>query len=309
MRQDYFYASKGAGQIHFCRWDPVGEPRAVFQIVHGIAEYAARYDEFARYLNRLGILVVAEDHMGHGGSQEEGKQGYFTGGWFTAVEDTYQLLKDTREAFPDLPYVLFGHSMGSFMARTILCAHPDSGISAAILCGTGWQPAFALPALIKVVEAVCDQAGETQPSPALQKLVFGSYNKKVEHPRTNCDWLTRDAQAVDAYIADPLCGFIPSAGLFRDLLTGVRYVEKPENLEGMRKYLPVFFIAGGDDPVGSYGKGVRRAAQEFKKAGMADVSIHIYPLCRHEILNEINREEVYDHIARWLKGKIDLSSK
>lgn len=305
MREDFWFDSCGAGKIHGCRWSPEGEPKAVMQIIHGIAEFIERYDGFAEFLTRRGFVVVAEDHMGHGQSVGDGGiQGYFHGGWFSAVADSYHLLEMTRAEFPNLPYVLFGHSMGSFMARTILCKYPDSGIDAAIICGTGWQPALALPATIKVVEGVCKKAGETNPSEKLQNLVFGGYNKKVEHPRTEFDWLTRDAKIVDAYIAHPMCGFTASAGLLRDMMTGIRYIEQPKNLAAMRKDLPVFFIAGGDDPVGSYGKGVRKAADAFRKAGMTDVSIHIYPLCRHEILNEINREEIYGDILRWMAAHV-----
>lgn len=305
MREDIWYASKGAGNIHACRWLPDGEPRAVLQIVHGIAEFVERYDAFAEYLTKLGFLVVAEDHMGHGRSiNGEGIQGYFHGGWFTAVEDTMQLMQDTRQEYPEVPYILFGHSMGSFMARTILCKYPDSGISAAIICGTGWQPAFALPALIKVVEAICKKTGETKPNEKLQGLVFGSYNSRVEHPRTPYDWLTRDAKIVDAYIAHPLCGFTASCGLLREMMKGIHYIEQPKNLANMRKDLPVFLIAGGDDPVGSYGKGIHQTAEAFRKAGMEDVQVHIYPLCRHEILNEINKEEVFEDVVNWIESRL-----
>lgn len=303
MRSDFYYGSKGAGTIHGCRWTPEQPPVAVVQIIHGIAEYVERYDDFARYLNRLGFLVVAEDHMGHGKSiNGEGIQGYFHGGWFTAVEDSYQLLQDTRKEFPDLPYVLFGHSMGSFMTRTILEKYPDSGISAAVICGTGWQPKAVLNTGIGVCRMVCKQQGEKKPSKILEKLVFSNYNKKVEHPRTSYDWLTRDSGIVDRYLADPFCGFTPTGGLMRELLTGIRYEQ--ENLSAMKKDLPVLFIAGGDDPVGNYGKGVLRSAEAFRKAGMLDVSCKIYPLGRHEILNEINWEEVYQDISSWLNGKL-----
>ena len=305
MGEDFWYASQGMGKIHGHRWLPQGEPKAVLQIVHGIAEFVERYDEFARYLTGLGYVVVAEDHMGHGQSINGGGiRGYFHGGWFTAVEDTYRLLQDTKAQYPNIPYVLFGHSMGSFMARTILCRYPDSGISAAIICGTGWQPAFALPALCKTLELVCSRGDETKPSQTLQNLVFGSYNRKVEHPRTPYDWLSRDAEIVDAYIAHPLCGFTASAGLLRDLVQGIHFVEQPNHLAAMRKDLPVFFIAGGDDPVGNYGKGVQKAAEAFRKAGLTDVSVRIYPLCRHEILNEINRKEIFEDISQWLDAKL-----
>ena len=302
MRKDIWYDSKGAGKIHACRWIPEGQPRAVVQILHGIAEFVERYDDFASFLNSKGILVVAEDHMGHGQSiNGEGIQGYFHGGWFTAVEDSMQLLEDTRKEYPELPYILFGHSMGSFMARTILCKYPDCGLTAAVICGTGWQPAFALPGLIKVVEGICKVSGETKPNAKLQNLVFGSYNKKVEHPRTAFDWLSRDSKIVDAYIAHPLCGFIASAGLLRDMMKGIHYIEQPANLANMNASLPVFFIAGGDDPVGPYGKGVHTCAEAFRKAGMEDVSVRIYPLCRHEILNEINRIQVYQDVLKWIE--------
>ena len=305
MGEDFWYASQGMGKIHGHRWLPQGEPKAVLQIVHGIAEFVERYDEFARYLTGLGYVVVAEDHMGHGQSINGGGiRGYFHGGWFTAVEDTYRLLQDTKAQYPNIPYVLFGHSMGSFMARTILCRYPDSGISAAIVCGTGWQPAFALPALCKTMELVCSRGDETKPNQTLQNLVFGSYNRKVEHPRTPYDWLSRDADIVDAYIAHPLCGFTASSGLLRDLVQGIHFVEQPNHLAAMRKNLPVFFIAGGDDPVGNYGKGVQKTAEAFRKAGLTDVSVRIYPLCRHEILNEINRQEIFEDISQWLDIKI-----
>ena len=305
MRTDFWYDSKGAGKIHACRWTPEGQPKAVVQIVHGIAEFVERYDDFANFLTGHDIAVVGEDHMGHGQSiNGDGIQGYFHGGWFTAIEDTMQLMRDTMEAYPGVPYILFGHSMGSFMARTILCKYPASGIHAAIICGTGWQPSFALPALIKVVEGICKKTGETNPNETLQGMVFGSYNKKVEHPRTSFDWLTRDAKIVDDYIAHPLCGFTASCGLLREMLKGIHYIQQKNNLAAMNKDLPVFFIAGGDDPVGPYGKGVQKCADTFVSVGMTDVKTKIYPLCRHEILNEINKEEVYEDVLRWIQTKL-----
>lgn len=305
MRTDFYFDSKGAGKIHGCRWMPERPPVAVLQIVHGIAEFVERYDGFAQYLNSLGYVVVAEDHMGHGKSiNGQGIQGYFHGGWFTAVEDTYELLQRTHQEFPNLPYVLFGHSMGSFMTRTILCKHPDSGISAVVICGTGWQPKALLNTAIAICELVCKKQGEQTPSKALEKLIFANYNKKVEHPRTPYDWLTRDSRIVDEYIASPLCGFPPTAGLMREMLKGIRFIQEPENLSAMKKDLPVLFISGGDDPVGSYGKGVPRCAEVFRNAGMMDVTCKLYPLGRHEILNEINHEEVYEDVSSWLCQKV-----
>ena len=302
MRTDFYYDSCGAGKIHGCRWMPEGAPKGIVQIVHGIAEFVERYDDFARFLAANGFVVVAEDHMGHGQSiSEDSPRGYFTGGWFVAVDDTMQLLKDTMAEFPGVPYILFGHSMGSFMARTILAKYPDSGISGAIICGTGWQPRLALPALIAVVEGLCKKQGETNPDPALHKMIFGAYNNRIANARTDFDWLTRDESIVDDYIAHPLCGFVPACGLLRDMMKGIYYVEQPKNLQNMQMHLPVFFIAGKEDPVGPYGKGVEQARKAFQKAGMVRTSIKLYPDCRHEILNETNRQEVYEDVLAWLR--------
>lgn len=238
--------------------------------------------------------------MGHGKSMLTGTRGYFAGGWFAAVADTYRLLELTKEELPDVPYFLFGHSMGSFMTRTILAEYPDSGITGAVICGTGWMPGGVLKAGKLVADIICRTGGGHNPSTTLQKLMFGSYNNRVEHPRTEYDWLNRDSKAVDAYVADPLCGFTPGAGLARDMLTGIMYIQQPDTLAAMDPELPVLFIAGGDDPVGDYGKGVRRAAAEFRNAGMKRISQRIYPLCRHEILNEINKTEIYEDVYQWM---------
>ena len=301
MHTDFYFPSCGGGMIHGCRWEPEGKPKAVIQIVHGIAEFVERYDAFANYLTELGIVVVAEDHMGHGQSiNGDGIQGYFHGGWFNAVADTYRLLPDTKAEYPDLPYILFGHSMGSFMARTVLCKYPDSGIAGAIICGTGWQLTAAVPVMRNLVSSLCRDLGDDQPDERLQGIIFGKYNKKVKNPRTAYDWLTRDDKIVDEYIAHPLCGFTATRGLMRDMIDGIYYIQQSSHLEKMRKDLPVFFIAGGEDPVGSYGRGIHKAVKAFRKTGMQNVSVRLYPDCRHEILNEINKEEIFEDVAAWI---------
>lgn len=302
MRTDFYYDSCGIGRIHACRWMPEGTPRGVVQIVHGIAERVERYDLFAQFLTANGFLVVAEDHMGHGRSINDGGiQGYFHGGWFAAVDDSVRLMKDTMAEYPDVPYVLFGHSMGSFMARTILARYPDSGIRAAIICGTGWQPKAALPVIVRMADMICKKTGETNVSEQMQGMMFSGYTKRIPDARTPSDWLTRDPAIVDAYIADPLCGFTPTCGLLRDMVKGISYIEQNDSLNQMKKHLPVLFIAGEEDPVGSYGKGVRQAAQAFRKAGMINVAVKLYPDCRHEILNELNKEIVFRDVLDWIE--------
>lgn len=302
MRTDFYYPSCGAGMIHGCRWEPEGQPVAVLQIVHGVAEHVARYDEFAAFMANKGILVVAEDHMGHGGSiGDEGTMGCFTGGWHKAVADTHRLLSYTRMECPDVPYILLGHSMGSFMVRTMLAKYPKCGVSAAIISGTAWMHRGIINSGIAAAALVAKRQGLEKPSKLLNDMMFGGYNRKIEHQRTSHDWLTRDKKIVDDYVADPLCGFTITAGLAKDMLTGLKYIQEPEHLAKMRKDLPVFFIAGADDPVGNYGAGVKQTVQAFRKAGMEKVSLRLYPMCRHEVLNELNREEIYANILDWLK--------
>lgn len=283
---------------------PNGTIRGIVQIVHGIAEYVERYDHLAKALTEQGIMVVAEDHMGHGKSiGGDGIPGYFSGGWFAAVEDTYRLLTETMKEFPGVPYVLFGHSMGSFMTRTMLCMYPDCGITAVILSGTGWIG----PALVNLGKfassLVCEIAGDRNPSRLLHTLSFGSYNRKIRQPKSKYDWVTRDSSVVAAYSADPLCGYtLASAGLMRDMMTGIAYNQNSEHLARMNKDLPVWLIAGEADPVGDYGKGVLHTVEVFRKAGMEKVSVKLYPQCRHELHNELNRAEVYEDIIGWIKN-------
>lgn len=306
MLKEFYYDSCGIGKIRACVWEPEGTPVAVVQLTHGIAEHIDRYDTFARWLNERGILVVAQDHMGHGKSVNNGGiLGYFHGGWFAAAEDTYCLLKQTKEQYPDIPYILFGHSMGSFLARTVLAKHPDSGIAGCVICGTAWQPGGLLKAAGLLSKLMCFGGADKKPSPGLKKLMFGSYNQRVEHVRTENDWLTRDDRIVDAYNADPLCGFTATAGLYRDMLSGICYIQSPEALKAMDRQTPVLFIAGGDDPVGAYGAGVEKAAEEFRKAGMEQVRLKLYPLCRHEILNEINYLQVFEDVLSWIRERTD----
>lgn len=303
MIRDNYFSSCGKGEIRTRYWIPDAAPRGIVQIVHGIVEHIERYDRFASYLNAHGFLVVGHDHMGHGKSISGGSSpGYFHGGWFAAVQDTVQLLKDTMGQYPDIPYVLFGHSMGSFIVRTVLAQNPDCGLSGAIICGTGWMPNWVLSVGKKTCNAICRLSGEEKPNAPLNKAIFGGYNKYIDRPRTEYDWLSRDARQVDAYIADPLCGFTASAGLIRDMLGGMQFVQNIKHLNHMNKQLPVHFIAGSHDPVGNSGKGVLQAADEFQKAGMDKVSCRIYPLSRHEILNEINYLEVFEDILYWLNS-------
>ena len=301
MNGDFYFESSCGIRLHGYRWEPDGTPKAIVQIIHGIAEHVQRYDHFARYLSGLGYLVVAEDHMGHGKSVcEQVPRGCFAGGWDAAVEDCCRLMEKTMAEYPGVPYILFGHSMGSFLARSVLIKRPDSGIAAAVICGSAWMPGAVLQGGRMISGLLMRGKGANEPSELLQKVMFSGYDKRIDPVRTPCDWLSRDEQIVDAYMEDPLCGFAPAPTLANAMMNGLLYIQKTSNLNRMKKDLPVHFIAGGEDPVGAYGEGVRKAVQMFIRSGMKHVSVKLYPGCRHEILNELNKEEVYQDVADWM---------
>lgn len=302
----YFNSSTGKNKIHARMCVPDAEPRAIVQIIHGIAEYIDRYDEFMSFLADNGIIAVGTDHLGHGKSIESEEQtGFFAydNGWDYAVRDEEVLRLAMHENYPELPIIVFGHSMGSFMARTLLIRYPDA-FNAAIISGTGNQGAALVNGGLFMGNLVTGLKGAHHYSKFLNNLAFGSYNKIYENPKTEYDWLSRDESNVQKYIDDPLCGFIPSCSLFRDMMTGVKFITNKKNLTAMNKDMPVYFMSGDMDPVGECGKGVQKAYNNFLEAGMKDVSIKLYPGGRHEMLNEINKDEVYTDILAWLDSKI-----
>lgn len=292
-------------QIHAVEWLPENTVQAVLQISHGVSEYILRYEPFAEYLAVRGFAVVGHDHLGHGGSMApDGSPMYFgpKGSWNWVVQDIETRRTLAKQKFPTLPYFLLGHSMGSFLARTYLIQHPGT-VDGAILMGTG-QMASALIAGGKAVAAIESlRVGESNASPLVQQLAFGTYNKLFAPNRTGFDWLSVNTENVDRYIADPLCGGNPSIGLFREMLGGMSFIAKPEQLKRMDIATPILFISGEMDPVGDCGKGVKRAYSSFQKAGVQDVSLKLYPELRHEILCESCCETVFDDIYQWLKAR------
>ena len=219
--EEFYLPSNGAGRIHCALWTPETAPRAVVQIIHGIAEHIGRYDHFANFLTERGFVVCADDHMGHGLSVEEGgTYGYFHGGWMAAVKDERTLFEEMKRCYPGLPYLMLGHSMGSFLLRTYLYTYPGE-LAGAIISGTGWQPEMALKAGLALCKLEQLRVGETGCSGLLKELMFGAYNKKFKPNRTANDWICSNAAVVDAYTADELCGFGATVGLTRDMLTGI----------------------------------------------------------------------------------------
>jgi len=243
--------------------------------------------------------------LGHGKSVSSSDDyGYFGehGGWELVVGDMRKLYERLREQYHSLPIFIFGHFMGSFLTRTYIIRYHD-GPDGVILSGTGQQNCLLVSTGLSIANGIIKRNGADYKSQRLNDLAFFGYNSHYKPKRTSFDWLTRDGAVVDEYINDPMCGFIPTAGLFRDMFTGIKYISNQKNLERMNKDLPVYFISGDDDPVGDYGKGVLRTYNGFLKAGLSDVTLKMYHGGRHEIISEHNKDEVYSDILAWLQSK------
>lgn len=304
-----FASHDGVSRIHALLWQPDAQsvaPRGIVQIVHGMAEHIDRYEPFARYLVSQGFVVCANDHAGHGKSVQDGEDlGHIPldGGNEVLIEDVHELRRMTASRFATgVPYVMFGHSMGSFITRCYLTRHGE-GLAAAVLCGTGQQPRLLSRAGNMVSRAIASVKGERHRSAFVDSLGAGSFGKAIADARTDLDWISTDPAVVDAYIADPACGQMFTVGGYASLTALTLEATDAARARLVPPALPLFFIAGAEDPVGDCGKGVERAVEEYRAAGVASVDLKLYEGMRHEVLNEPGKEGVYADVARWLESK------
>lgn len=303
----YFDSRDRQNKIHAVKWIPDTEkPVCIFQIVHGMAEHIDRYDEFARFLAGKGILVVGEDHLGHGKSVPEGgTYGYFCehDAANVVVRDVHRLKKIMQEQYPGVLYLILGHSMGSFILRNYLFRY-GSGVDGAIIVGTGMQAKSTL-ILARTVTAIQKVfCGAKHVGKFIDKASFGSYNDRFEPTRTENDWLSRETANVDRYLADPMCGFTFTLNGFATLFKLIYNCYDREKVESMPKQLPVMLIAGAEDPVGNFGKSIEVVYQSYLDAGMQNVQMKLYENDRHELLNETDRASVYEDIYRWILQRL-----
>jgi len=301
-----FPSTDGRTKIHAIEWIPEMEVKAVLQICHGMVEYIDRYHEFAAYLADRGIYVTGHDHLGHGQSVcNAGEYGYFPqpDGNKLVIGDIHRLRTITKEKYPDVPYFMLGHSMGSFLLRQYLTMHAK-GLSGAVIMGTGHQPLLILQAGQLVCRLTAAVKGWKYRSQFVNALSFGSFNKKFEPAETPKDWVTSYKPIRDIYVKDPLTSFTFTVGGYYQMFEGMKVLDRKGSVEKIRKDLPVFFVAGQDDPVGDFGKGVQRIYEKYKQAGIKDVSIKLYKDDRHEILNETDREQVYEDLYEWFVNRI-----
>lgn len=296
-------------ELHVHRWLPDGPAKAVVQIAHGMAEHSERYERFAERLSDAGYAVYANDHRGHGRTALEEDHGYFADreGWDTVVIDMHELTERAREEQPGLPVFLFGHSMGSFLARAY-AARFGGELSGLVLSGTAGDPGALGKVGRAVAAAEARLRGRRHQSTLMDALTFGQYNAAFKPSRTKFDWLSRDEAEVDAYIADQWCGNIFTSGFFVDLLTGLAAVNSDAVVSHVPKDLPIHLMSGSLDPVGARTKGVQQVAEQYRRLGVREVTTKFWPEGRHEMLNEINRDEVMNHLVEWFDSHLRGSS-
>ena len=304
-KKDFYYPSTdGKTQIHAIRWEPEGKPKAILQIIHGMVEFIDRYDGFATYLTEHGYLVTGEDHLGHGESvQSDEYHGYFgKEGNAWVIADIHHLREMMQKEFPDVPYLMLGHSMGSFLIRQYITengADYAKGLSGVIVMGTAWQPAPVL-AMGKLVAKLLGTNKVGKSAKIIDGMSFGSYLKRIENPRTISDWLTKDEAIVDWYRAQPWCTFSFSPNAYYPMFSGMQKAHDIERMKKLPEGLPILFTAGTEDPVGAWGEGVRKAFMVYTENTPCDVQIKMYEGDRHEILNELDRDQVYADMLEFL---------
>lgn len=305
-------SSDGISTLHGIVYLPESAPKGILQISHGMVEYIERYDHFMCFIAQQGYLCCGHDHIGHGQTAHPQKGlGFFAekNGYQYLVKDVYQFGQMIKQQYGEkLPHCLLGHSMGSFIARLVIEQYGEE-LDAAIISGTGGPNPLAGAGKL-LAKWIRIWKGPNYPSPLLDHMAFGNFNKRVPQPRTEKDWLTRDEDIVSRYLKDPYCTFLFTASAFEDLMNLTQKANRKDWFLNYPKDLPTYLFSGTEDPVGNYGKGVEFVWKQLKNAGVQDIQLTLYPNGRHEMLNEINRDEVYEAIIAWmnchLKNKEEL---
>lgn len=295
-----FRSATGICDIHGCEFVPEQTPRAVVAIHHGMAEHMERYAEFVDYLTSKGIAVFMHDMANHGRSNQNPDDLGFFGkkdGWLGLIKDYKTVFELSKKEYPDKKHIVFGHSMGSFVVRCFDARYPSLSDCSVYMGTGGTNDAAGIG--IKVSDLIAAVKGAHHRSKLMDQLAFGKYNAKFDK-RTAYDWLTRNHEIVDQYVADPLCGFMFTIKGMNDLLHLNTAANCDEWYSKIRKDLPVLLISGAQDPVGEYSKGIDEVYDKLIKSGHTAVAEKLYPECRHEVLNELNKEEVYDDIYSFI---------
>ncbi len=301
-------------KIHALKWEPEsGDTVAVLQLVHGMQEHIERYSEFASFLTTKGFTVYGHDHIGHGDSVEKDEDRgimHCKHPDDVMIEDMFQNYRIIKEQYADKPYFILGHSMGSYLLRKYLCVKATElhGVNGAIIMGTGTEPDAAIAAGNMLCNILMAVKGRDARSPFIRSLMFGSSYKQfdvtgLKDPSNS--WLSKNEESVKAYYdpSNKKDGGEFSLNGYSILLRSTGYDNKMSNIEKMNKDIPVIFVSGDHDPVGAMGEGVKKAYEKFATAHVKDLSIKLYEGDRHEILNELDRETVYNDLYNWMNER------
>ena len=298
----FFRSSDNLTNIHVVIWEPENTVQAVVQITHGVTEHIMRYEELANYFTNKGIAVVGIDLLGHGLSTNNGNKVMYFGGidsWDYVINDMKSCMNYAKEMFPNVPYILLGFSLGSYLARTYLIDNPDD-FNASILIGTGYNSNFEIALGLSVANKEAKKYGDDKATEKIRSLTFDTYNKHFRPNRTSYDWLCKSNEMLDSYINDELRGGPMASGLFREMLRGMKYSQEKNNITKMNKNIHILLLSGSDDAASKFGNGIKKVQNLYKKNGINNVEYKIYTGLRHDILHEDERNIVYDDIYNWI---------
>jgi len=310
VQNEAYFESHDGAKLFLYRWAPESRPRAVLHIVHGMAEHALRYSRLAEKLVPAGIEVWAADQRGHGKTADQQVNGPGKGGLLghcadgdggaLVTRDVYALNREIQKTV-NVPVFLLGHSWGSFIVQNYIEEYAgDLAIKGCILSGTKGPGDLMIKAGLPFLTLLAALCGQRNGSKIARAMADGQYNKPFKPNRTQFDWLSRDEEEVDKYVADPLCGFLCSSGFYRDITRILNNVHRAEKMARIKRDLPVYVFSGSADPVGSMGASTTALVNAYRQLGINDLEFVLYPGARHETLNETNREEVFDNLLSWI---------
>lgn len=309
--KSFFQTMNDGMEISVNRWIPDSDPKAIIVISHGMSEHSLRYDKTASLFADAGFLVSAHDHRGHGRTAqkqiEKGEPGFGylsdKNGYEKVRDDILEVITKLKTEFPGKKIILLGHSFGSFVTQAFIEKY-STEIDLCILCGSRGPQQALVKGGYFVTNLLYLFGQKKRTSKLLDKLSFGSYGKKISEKRTEFDWLTKDNSIIDMYIADAWCGFIMKTEFYHEMLKLLKTIHTAKNMKKIGKDLPVFVIAGKEDPVGDYGKTVTDLFNIYKSNGMKDVELKLYENDRHELFNETDSDTVIKDCIEWITKRI-----
>lgn len=289
--------------LHGVLWATDEKPKAILQITHGMTEHIYRYKEFANKLCSHGIAVAGFDLRGHGKNlSKTGCATFGEKGWNDSLNDIQVFSDFLRNKYPACPHYILGFSLGSFLVREYLNKY-DHNFDGAIIAGTGHQPSAVLSIMMAIVNSQIKSEGFNNTTPLVKQLSFETYNSKFKPNNTDFDWLCSDENELQKYILDNLCADSISSGLFWQLLSSMKYTGSKAAYQNWKKDMPILLLSGDKDPVGDFGKGIRRVATAMKKSCISNVNVHLLNDARHDIFHEVHSgcaEKVTQLITNWI---------